>query len=61
MDLKLVKALVTGGSSGIGLATAKAILQAGGQVVITGRDAEKLKAATDVTGAFGARGNVQQW
>jgi 3-oxoacyl-[acyl-carrier protein] reductase len=60
MDLHQVKALVTGGSSGIGLATAKAIVEAGGQVVITGRDTERLKAATDATGAFGAQGDVTQ-
>lgn len=60
MDLHQVKALVTGGSSGIGLATAHAIIKAGGQVVVAGRNPEKLKAATDTTGAFGIRGDVTQ-
>ena len=60
MDLHNVKALITGGSSGIGLATAQAIIEAGGQVVIAGRNPAKLKDATDTTGAFGIRGDVTQ-
>ena len=40
-------ALITGGSSGIGLAIAKAFLQSGGNVVITGRNQEKLNKACD--------------
>lgn len=38
-------ALVTGGGTGIGKAAAKALLQAGYQVVITGRNLDKLEAA----------------
>jgi NAD(P)-dependent dehydrogenase (short-subunit alcohol dehydrogenase family) len=38
-------ALVTGGGTGIGKAAAKALLQAGYQVVITGRNIDKLEAA----------------
>ncbi|GAB4370858.1 MAG: hypothetical protein Kow00121_11920 [Elainellaceae cyanobacterium] len=34
--------LITGGSSGIGLAFARRFLQAGNQVIVTGRNAEKL-------------------
>jgi NAD(P)-dependent dehydrogenase (short-subunit alcohol dehydrogenase family) len=37
--------VVTGGSSGIGLATARALLQAGARVAICGRDAPRLDAA----------------
>jgi len=38
-------ALITGGSSGMGLATAKLLAQQGVTVIITGRDAAKLAAA----------------
>jgi NAD(P)-dependent dehydrogenase (short-subunit alcohol dehydrogenase family) len=35
--------LITGGNSGMGFSTAKRIVQEGGRVIITGRDAETLK------------------
>lgn len=44
-------ALVTGGSSGIGYAIAKAMLEAGAEVYIIGRNKEKLKIAADTIGA----------
>lgn len=44
-NLKGKKAVVTGGNSGIGYATAKLLKEQGAAVVITGRDAEKVRAA----------------
>ena len=43
--LKGKRAIVTGGSDGIGLAMAKKLLALGADVVITGRDEQKLKKA----------------
>ncbi|MBM3890178.1 MAG: SDR family oxidoreductase [Verrucomicrobia bacterium] len=37
--------IITGGSSGFGLSAAEMLLEMGGKVVITGRDAARLKAA----------------
>lgn len=44
-DLNHCVALVTGGNGGLGLAMACALQQAGAQVIICGRDQEKLKQA----------------
>lgn len=49
--LKGRKAVITGGSSGIGLAIAKAYLTNGASVVITGRDAAKLSEARKLLAA----------
>jgi NAD(P)-dependent dehydrogenase (short-subunit alcohol dehydrogenase family) len=43
--------VILGGSSGIGLATAKAAMAEGARVVITGRSPERLQAAKAVLGA----------
>ena len=44
-------AVVTGGSSGIGLATARILLQAGARVAICGRDASRLDTAASTLDA----------
>jgi 3-oxoacyl-[acyl-carrier protein] reductase len=51
MDLKTAKVLVTGGSSGIGLATAKHLAAAGARVAICGRRAQAVEAAARESGA----------
>lgn len=59
---KLIKklAVVTGGSSGIGLATARRFIAEGAEVVITGRNQEALDGAASELGdwAYGIRGDV---
>lgn len=47
MDLKNKVVLVTGGSLGIGLASAIKLKEKGARVIITGRNAERLKKAAD--------------
>ena len=53
-------AVVTGGSSGIGLATARRLIADGAQVVVTGRGQEALDAAIEELGdrTTGIRGDV---
>ncbi|ACC73192.1 SDR family NAD(P)-dependent oxidoreductase [Paraburkholderia phymatum] len=46
-------AVVTGGGSGIGAATAKALLLAGARVTLMGRDAQRLEAQRDTLSAYG--------
>jgi NAD(P)-dependent dehydrogenase (short-subunit alcohol dehydrogenase family) len=53
-SLKGKTALVTGGNRGIGLAIANALVSAGAQVIITGRDAAKLRSAAKRLSARGA-------
>jgi NAD(P)-dependent dehydrogenase (short-subunit alcohol dehydrogenase family) len=54
MELAYKKALVTGGTAGIGLACARLMSREGASVIITGRDAERGKAA-----AAGIDGSVR--
>lgn len=60
MDLSQCHALVTGGSSGIGLATARSLREAGGRVAICGRRSgpvEEAARALDVMPLVGDVGN----
>ncbi|CCH54298.1 short-chain dehydrogenase/reductase SDR [Fibrisoma limi BUZ 3] len=47
MDFNNKHVIITGGSQGIGFATAKAFIQHGATVLITGRNAESLRKAAD--------------
>jgi NAD(P)-dependent dehydrogenase (short-subunit alcohol dehydrogenase family) len=46
-----VRALVTGASSGLGLAMARALVEAGATVAVTSRDAERARETADALGA----------
>ncbi|MBK7631485.1 MAG: SDR family oxidoreductase [Ignavibacteriales bacterium] len=50
--------LVTGGSAGIGKATAKLLIEKGGKVAITGRDKLKLDKVAKEIGAFAIHADV---
>lgn len=58
MQLSDARALVTGGSSGIGRAIAALLVQRGGKAVISGRNEAALRAAASAIGAISVRGDV---
>jgi 3-oxoacyl-[acyl-carrier protein] reductase len=58
MNLKNATALITGGSSGIGFAIAKSLIEAGSRVAITGRGEKKLYKAAEVLNAVPVRADV---
>ena len=58
MNINEVKAIITGGGSGIGLEIAGQLKAQGAQVFITGRNEEKLKQAATSIGAFYAVANA---
>jgi 3-oxoacyl-[acyl-carrier protein] reductase len=58
MKLKNSRIILTGGSLGIGKATARLLVDAGAQVLITGRDKGRLQLASEETGARFFRADV---
>ncbi|MDX1638421.1 MAG: SDR family NAD(P)-dependent oxidoreductase [Balneolaceae bacterium] len=60
MELTTVKALVTGGSSGIGKETARQIVEAGGQAVIAARNRDRLHNAAEEIGAIPVQSDVSK-
>jgi 3-oxoacyl-[acyl-carrier protein] reductase len=58
MNIKDSTFLVTGGSAGIGKATAKLLVEKGGKVAITGRDKSKLEKVAKEMGAFPIHADV---
>lgn len=53
-----LRALVTGGSKGLGLATAKLLANEGATVTINARDAARLKSAADSLGGYAIEGDL---
>jgi 3-oxoacyl-[acyl-carrier protein] reductase len=60
MDLSKACALVTGGTSGIGLETARQLRARGARVAICGRDESRLRAAADSIGALAIHADVSK-
>ena len=58
MRLTGAVALVTGGSSGIGAATARALAAAGARLLIAGRDPSRLAAIAGQTGGIALTGDL---
>ena len=60
MDISGARALVTGGSEGIGYGIAAALAAKGARVAIMGRNPVKLQAAVDNLGVKGIQGDVSR-
>lgn len=58
MDLSTARVLVTGGSAGIGLETARQLRSRGAQVAICGRNEARVREAADAIGALGIHADV---
>ena len=60
MDIATAHVLVTGGSSGIGLETARQFRERGARVAICGRDASRLKEAAAAIDAVAIAADVSK-
>lgn len=60
MNLEHATALITGGTSGIGLAIAKTLASAGTRVAVTGRDERRLAETARAVGALPIRADVSR-
>ena len=60
MDLKDKQALITGGTSGMGIATALAMAEKGATVIITGRDETRGASAAEEIRAGGHDAALQE-
>jgi 3-oxoacyl-[acyl-carrier protein] reductase len=60
MDISGARALITGGSEGIGFGIAEALAGKGARVAIMGRDPKKLQAAVEKLGVKGIQGDVSR-
>jgi 3-oxoacyl-[acyl-carrier protein] reductase len=58
MNIQAVKAIVTGGTTGIGYETAKLLKAQGAQIVICGRNEETVSQAALELGVFGIKADV---
>lgn len=58
MELEQAKIIITGGSSGIGKATAIALNKLGAKIVITGRNKDKLEKTAAEIGCFSVHADV---
>lgn len=60
MDLKNARALITGGSEGIGLAIGRLLVEKGARVALLARRGDKLAAAAGEIGALALTGDVSK-